>query len=435
MQLTEEQILALAPDESSKKSGKDLANPAKWVTKGVNEAALWGECQGSGSKPYQTQVGLVNMAFKCSCPSRKFPCKHGLGLLLLHARHTTTFTDHETPAWVAEWLDKRTKRDEKKVEKESKPVDEAAQAKRKEAREQGVEDGITELLLWVKDIVRNGILNIPEKGPAFFEGMAKRMVDAKAPGLAGMVRALGDTDFYVEGWQSYFMDQLLRIYLVIAGFNNRASLPGPLAEDIRSWIGFTQNQEALKTQTGITDTWLVLGKQTIDEDNLLVERNWLYGTGTNQYALVLQFSVRGQGITFSFSPGMSVEAELVFYPSAQPMRAIIKRQLSTSTIPPYQVFNNWQQVAAAETVAYAALPFSTERPFILAQITPVQYAGRWWLADDQQQLVQLKDNYKHLYTLLALSGGQPLNMAVLGKENVYEPLGVWNGAHYINISN
>jgi len=36
LNLTEDQILSLAPDESSKKSGKDLANPAKWVSKGIS---------------------------------------------------------------------------------------------------------------------------------------------------------------------------------------------------------------------------------------------------------------------------------------------------------------------------------------------------------------------------------------------------------------
>ena len=93
LQFSEEQILALAPDESSKKSGKELSSPAKWVSKGVNELALWGECQGSGSKPYQTQVDVINIAFKCSCPSRKFPCKHGIGLLLLYARKKSDFTN------------------------------------------------------------------------------------------------------------------------------------------------------------------------------------------------------------------------------------------------------------------------------------------------------------------------------------------------------
>src|ERR1700761_6609871 len=117
MKLTEDQIFALAPDEASKKAGRDLATPAKWVSKGINELALWGECQGSGSKPYQTQIDLINIAFKCSCPSRKFPCKHGLGLLLLYARQHQSFTSNEQPAWVAEWISRRAVTEEKKSEK------------------------------------------------------------------------------------------------------------------------------------------------------------------------------------------------------------------------------------------------------------------------------------------------------------------------------
>ena len=108
LKLTEEQILALAPDEASKKPGKDLANPSKWVSKSFNDQALWGACQGSGSKPYLTQIDLNNIAFKCSCPSRKFPCKHGLGLMLLHARQPEIFTQEAAPAWVTDWLGKRT---------------------------------------------------------------------------------------------------------------------------------------------------------------------------------------------------------------------------------------------------------------------------------------------------------------------------------------
>src|SRR6476659_5765738 len=140
MSLTEEQILTLAPDEPSKKSGKELANPSKWVSRGANEQAIWGECQGSGSKPYQTQIDLTNIAFKCSCPSRKFPCKHGIGLFLMFARQKSSFTTSEAPGWVAEWLDKRTGKQEKQAEKKDKPVDEAAQAKRQQARQSKVID-------------------------------------------------------------------------------------------------------------------------------------------------------------------------------------------------------------------------------------------------------------------------------------------------------
>jgi hypothetical protein len=425
LQLSEEQVFALAPDESSKKSGKELANPAKWVSKGVNELALWGECQGSGSKPYQAQVDLVNIAFKCSCPSRKFPCKHGVGLLLLYARYKSDFTNNEMPAWVAEWINKRSERQEKQAVIKEKPVDEIAQAKRRQAREQKVSDGIEELLQWIKDIIRNGIISIPEKGAAWFENMARRMVDAQAPGLAGMVRSLSEINLYRDGWQTEFMDQLLRLYLVTSGFKNNDTLPPILQQDIRTWIGFTQNQDELKEQPGIADTWLVLGKQVTEDDNLTVERNWMYGINSNQYALILQFIVRGQGAQLAFTPGLFVQAELVFYPSVLPLRAIVKKQINTEKVQQYKGFANWQQVVEAETSYSSTLPFRSERPFIIEQVRPVFYEQQWWLQDNSNAMMGIKSGFKSIWKLLSLSGGEALNMAVVGKETAYEPVGVW----------
>lgn len=430
MNLTEDQILTLAPDEASKKSGKDLANPSKWVSKGANEQALWGEAQGSGSKPYQTQIDLSNIAFKCSCPSRKFPCKHGLGLLLYYSRQKVAFTNTDAPAWVTDWLSKRAEKEEKKVNREEKPVDEAAQAKRQQARQNKVADGMEELRLWMKDIVRNGILNIPDKGFVFFENMAKRMVDAQAPGLANMLRNLGESNFYAEGWQSRFMDQLAAIYLVIEGYKNSANMDEAVQEDIKTLIGFTQSQEELKEQTGITDTWLVLSKQTAEVDNISTERNWLYGTQSNRYALVLQFIVRGQGGQLTFTPGMFIEAELVFYPSVVPLRAIVKRQIATNSNNNFTAFNNWQQVCETETLLSAQMPVRTDRPFIIQQLKPVQYNNQWWLQDAGQQMMQLKNEQKTIWKLLAMSGGDAMDMVVIGKEDRYEPVGVWYKGEY-----
>lgn len=430
MNLSEDQILTLAPDESSKKSGKDLANPAKWVSKGVSEEALWGECQGSGSKPYQTQIDIVNIAFKCSCPSRKFPCKHGLGLLLLYARQKNIFTTNEPPQWVIDWLSKRTEKQEKQAEKKDKPVDEAAQVKRQQARQSKVSDGLEELNTWIKDIIRNGIMNMPEKGSVFFENMARRMVDAQAPGIAGMIRTLGESNFYAEGWPTQFMDQLLRIYLVMEGYKNSSSLNEPLQLDIRTWIGFTQNQEELKEQTGISDIWLVLSKQSTEADAVTTERTWLFGTQSNRYALLLQFIVRGQGLQHNLTPGMFVQAELVFFPSTSPLRAIIKRQISTNAVGEFKKFENWQQVAETETDLNSQLPFRSERPFIIDQLKPVQYNKQWWLQDTANRLMQVKKEYKSIWKLLSLSGGYPSDMAVIGKEDLYEPVGIWQQGEY-----
>ena len=73
---------------------------------------------------------------------------------------------------------------EQKAKSET-PVDEAAQAKRQEKRHQKVLGGISDLEVWMKDLVRNGFLNVPERAYTLFDNMARRMVDAQAPGLAG----------------------------------------------------------------------------------------------------------------------------------------------------------------------------------------------------------------------------------------------------------
>ena len=433
MQFTEDQILALAPDEASKKAGKDLSTPSKWVSKGMNEKAIWGECQGSGSKPYQTQVDIVSLAFKCSCPSRKFPCKHGLGLLLFNARQTAAFTDNTPPTWVAEWLAKRIEKTEKKAEQANKPVDEEAQQKRLQAREQLIEDGISELLLWLQDIVRKGIIHLPQNGSAAFDNMAKRMVDAKAPGIANLVKSLGRINFYKEGWEGQFLQQVTRIYLAIAAFKNRNEPKRLYDADIKTQIGFTQNQEALKEQGGIEDNWLVIGKQTTEEDNITTERNWLYGCNSKQYALVLQFSVRGQGITFTLTPGMCIQAELVFFPSLVPLRAIIKKQIAShvTTIP--EGLPNWLAVTDVLATQKITLPFATISPLIVEYLLPIQVNNEWYLQDAMQAIMPIEQADTTIWKLLAISGGQPLRMALLSQQHQFLPIGVWSNNTYISL--
>src|SRR5688572_31055250 len=125
MNWTVDQILALAPDPQSAKTGSSLATLRKWDRLGRNSQALWGECQGSGAKPYQTVIDLNEPAFKCSCPSRKFPCKHALGLFLLIATQPTTGKKGVTaPAWAAEWLAKRDTEAQRKSETAKKADEE-----------------------------------------------------------------------------------------------------------------------------------------------------------------------------------------------------------------------------------------------------------------------------------------------------------------------
>lgn len=91
MGLTRERIESLAPDQASLAAALKLAKPATWPVIAASDDAgvLWGECQGSGSQPYRVVVSPGDTGHKCTCPSRKFPCKHVLALLWMRV---------ETPA-------------------------------------------------------------------------------------------------------------------------------------------------------------------------------------------------------------------------------------------------------------------------------------------------------------------------------------------------
>ncbi|MES2945219.1 MAG: SWIM zinc finger family protein, partial [Pseudomonadota bacterium] len=182
-----EAVLALSPDDASTKAARGLVSPGKWPTLGGSDVAVWGECQGSGSKPYQTQVDVSGggPTFKCSCPSRKFPCKHGLALLLMQAQDASRFTAPE-PAWVAEWLASRKERAEKKEIKAATPaapLDPALAAKREGKRFDRMAAGAQELGLWLDDLARKGLASLSADSQNGASGMAARMVDAQAPGL------------------------------------------------------------------------------------------------------------------------------------------------------------------------------------------------------------------------------------------------------------
>lgn len=433
MNFSEEQILALAPDESSKKSGRELANPSKWVKRELSERALWGECQGSGKLPYQTQIDLANIAFKCSCPSRKFPCKHGLGLLLLYSRDQKLFTKTAEPDWVINWLDKRSEREEKKSEKKEKEkkVDPVAQAKRQENRIKRVEDGMADLKLWMQDIVRNGLINIPGKDPSYFENVSRRLVDAQAPGLAGMVRTLGNINFFADGWQTLFFDQLIRIYLVLEGFSHIGQLSDEMQEELKTLVGFTQNQEELKNEAGVRDEWYVLSRRTEKEDNLTTERNWLYGIQTKRYALILQFYVKGQLPETSLVPGSSIDADLVFYKGVNSMRALIKEQRAVVSKKEVVGFPSWNEVLSSSGEAVALNPWITSVPAIVENVTPLLLTGKRILKDENGEAVVISDHFEEIWKLLSLSGGKPIRLFAVGREQSFEPLSAWVDNQYI----
>ena len=248
--LTSEQIVALAPDASSVAAGRKLSSTKGWQNLGQNAQALWGECQGSAL--YHIAVDLTTYTTKCSCPSHKFPCKHGLGLMLLAASQPTVLgAEADPPEWVATWLEKRTAAVTAKQEKAAKPPTEkavASQSKAAEKRGQKVDAGIAMLDLWLDDLIRNGLASVESQPTSFWENQAARMVDAQAPGLATRLRRMAEIPGSSAEWPQKLLADLGQLALLTQAYARLAQLDPALQEDIRQSIGWTVKSDEIEAR-------------------------------------------------------------------------------------------------------------------------------------------------------------------------------------------
>lgn len=413
LSFTTEQVLALAPDPASATAGKGLATARKWVSLCKKDDALWGECQGSGSNPYQVRIDLTEPAFKCSCPSRKFPCKHGIGLLLLWASASGSFQELEYPAWVSEWLDSRKMRAEKKAEKEEagaqKQADPVAQAKRAEKRESRVEAGIEELETWLKDLIRRGFAAAKSEPATFWNRMESRLVDAQAPGLSRYVRAINDQCSSGTGWEERAMREAGRLYLLLNAWKKQEQLSPELREDVRTLVGFAQSKEAVLALSGVQDHWYVWA-QTVDEvdDGLRLQRTWLQGVNTKRMALTLSYARKGFPFEFSFVAGSAHEGELAFYPSSVPRRALEKRRGTLTSVEELPTVATFDEAFAGYAEALAQNPFLEEHPIAIRNARMVPKGDGFIVVDSEHRVLNIRGDIDALWRAYAGTGGQPV---------------------------
>ena len=434
-----EQVLALAPDASARAGAERAAVPGPWSGTGSHlsggDAAVWGECKGSGAKPYRTCVELSAPAYRCTCPSRKFPCKHVLGLLLLWAEGAVAAAE-AVPDWVAEWLEGRREREARSAARrepasaEEAPSDPEAARRRARQRERRVAAGLDELDRWLRDQVRHGLAGTQRAGYQHWDAVAARMVDAQAAAVAGVLRRLAGVPMSGEGWPGRLLEEYALLRLLIVASRRQDELPEPLRETVRSRVGFAVTRERVLAGAAVRDRWDVLGQRDTQEDRLRVRRVWLCGRRTGRMALVLEFAAPGQPLDASLVIGRGVDAELAFYPGAPGLRALVARR--HATVPP--------EVPRGATVAgvlasYAATlaedPWLDSLPAVLGEVVPARDLGHsrdgaWSLADPSGEAVPLHRAVGDPWRLVATSGGHPVTVAGEWTPSGLRPLTVWD---------
>ena len=428
----------MAPDKNSVTAGKKLGNTKHWSNLGYNAEALWGECQGSDL--YQVRIELSSLTLSCSCPSRKHPCKHLLGLLLIAAETPSAIPEQEPPAWIQEWLGQRTAIKERKAATEQKRQEQSTddpggtRQKRAAKRQTQVERGIEHLDLWLEDLVRNGLGSLETQSTAIWEQQAARMVDAQLPGIASRIRSLIAIHNAVPDWPTRLLTRLGQLTLLSQAFQHIEQLDPNLQTDVRLMLGWTlEETEVLARGEHLSDNWLVLGQIQEETPRGRAQRTWLQGERTQRSALLEQFAAPGLPFSKVFPTGVCWQGTLVFWPSASPQRALIETHSGptssiTESLPGNATIEEFCKTVAATLARH---PWRYRFLCTLCTVTPVfdQATNRWYIRDKQGQGLPLKAS-EGFWHLLAISGGHALDLAAEWDGECLTPLGFLSEGQY-----
>jgi SWIM zinc finger len=488
--LTADSVLERAPDAASERAARGIANAASWAETGSCggddglPAMAWGLARGRGSLPYRTAVEIGGSACQCTCPSRKFPCKHALGLLLRWV--TGEIANAPVPGWVREWHAGRVGRaaagdpgqpgngeraaapgnPERAADPGSNDPgsndpgsNDPGSAERAAGggrpgeravalRAERVAAGLEELDRWLADQARTGVAGLAHAGYAPWDAVAARLIDAKAPAVAGVLRRLpavaADPDRLVV--------ELGLLHLLARGYRRIGELPDDLAETIRMRVGIPVPAErVLAEQPPIRDAWRVVGVREEHEEHLLVRRVWLLGERSGRPALVLGFAGPGQALSTDLRLGTRVEADLCFYPGAQPLRALVAGRHAAPEAAGVPAGGSIAAALAGYAAALARDPWLERWPVILSDVVPVPpgagslgagslasgpggaRVARWHLAESDGTALPIDTAGADPWRLVGAAAGKAVTIAGEWSVAGLRPLTVWTSGRLVRL--
>jgi hypothetical protein len=267
--ITETYIESTAPNADAVKNGRALVAKGKLSSLNIDadESILFGQCAGSGKDPYRVSCDFARAdqpTYRCTCPSRQFPCKHCVGLMFAYVLKKSSFKTSAIPADLAEKREKLATRVEKRKEEAERPksVNKDALAKKIKAQL----DGLDLLEILTLDLTRIGIGNMNAKSAREVEEKAKQLGNAYLPGaqaaLHRYTKLFADetgssrakpTPAHGEAIYSEALDQLARLHSLVK--QGRAYLQKRLEDPdlkpdtetaIAAWLGHAWQLAELK---------------------------------------------------------------------------------------------------------------------------------------------------------------------------------------------
>ncbi|MGD9997746.1 MAG: SWIM zinc finger family protein [Ilumatobacteraceae bacterium] len=449
---TPEQVLLLAPDRASAAAATSAAVPGAWSAAGCDDEAVWGQYVATSAEPYEVAIDLGAPAFRCTCPSRKVPCKHCLALLLLHAEQRVA--PAKRLPFAQQFMQRRTNHPTSRAqvvtpvadgegtgavapdaigERGSAPHGQSGQREqRRTDRAERMRAGLVELDRWLADRVRTGLAAHELADAATWDRLAARLVDAQCGGLANRVKRVATRIGQHARWHEDVLEEMAVLHALARGALRTSTLPDDLADGVHAATGLTTAKDDVLAGVPSTVHWLVVGHSRTREDRITVQRTWLLALDDQPdspkrltWAMLLAFGTFGNDVVVEHAPGTMLHADVHWYPGATPLRALVGRvhepPVSTLQAPRGQ---NVGEAMSAAGWAIAAEPWLERYPVCISAVPTPLGNGRWTLADPTGA-VSIVPGFWRLGEMIALSGGRPVTIAGEWSADGVLPLTMW----------
>ncbi|MEO0974259.1 MAG: SWIM zinc finger family protein, partial [Pseudomonadota bacterium] len=215
-------------------------------------------------------------------------------------------------------------------------------------REAGILEGLDDLERWLGDVLQQGLAAFPAHAAQQCSVLARRLVDAKAGGLAKRLESFPAS--YFDTPEPERADTLIeflgQLHLLASAYRRQEHLPAPMRYEVRRLIGWTQTREELlqsEHTLRVAGRWFVLAvRRRTQPDRLVRIESWLRRLegaehdANPQTAVLMDFVpvAMASNAAPAYARGQTLDATLAFYPSATPLLALVAEHRTLSDEPP-----------------------------------------------------------------------------------------------------
>lgn len=282
--------------------------------------------------------------------------------------------------------------------------------------------GANEIIVWLADVVNNGITTLYNQPEEFWDSISKRMVDAQLSGLSNRIKHIKNAIAQEE--EEYIIDAISEIYLLAKSITKMDALPESMVLSLLKAGGYNITKKHLVNAELIIDEWLVLGVVHGEEDRIRFRRTWIQGQRTKFMGQILDYAWGKQDFMQNWQPGRTFKGDARVFPGAYKLRVSIEAHShSSSILGSFAAYPDLEAFLKAYSLAIAANPVLYRFPVCLKEVSVYLRNHELYIVDKSRQSIKCFCPENAKWGLLAAAAGQEIQL-----------FGEWDGFNFTPLS-